>query len=129
MPRSQRLPLDVEAFISDCIQSVEEIEILLLLCSARDRHWTPRQLSAQLRRTEHSVVLRVQSLVASGLVAMEQGKISYVASPAEDDRVRQLAAIYEQRRAAVIDYIFAERPDPMKSFADAFRMRRDDDDS
>lgn len=128
MPRSQRLPRDVEAFITDCIQSVEQIDILLLLSATRDRAWTPGQLSAQLRRSEHSVVLRIHSLIANGLVAMENGKVCYVAPPSEDERVRQLGEIYEQRRAAVIGCIFGERSDPMKTFADAFRVRRDDDD-
>jgi hypothetical protein len=39
--------------------------------------------------------------------------------------VAALAAAYRESRVAVIQLVFARPSDPLRSFADAFRMRRD----
>jgi len=46
----------------------------------------------------------------------------YAASDADDRLVQRLAEVYEERRPAVIDRIFSLR-DPMRSFANAFRLK------
>jgi len=128
MPRFQGLPDDVDALIESCIESVEQVEILLLLRSTRRRAWAIEELSRQLRRTPHSIRLRARSLIDHGLVNLEDGRLRYAAPRRNDDAVSALATLYQQRRAAVIDRIFAERSDPLQSFADAFRLRDPGDD-
>jgi hypothetical protein len=128
MPYAEGVPDDVDALIAACIESVEQVEILLLLRGTRRRTWGIDELSRQLRRTPHSVRLRLRSLIAHGLVALEDGRARYAAASSIDRAVRMLATMYRQRRTALIDRIFTERPDPMRSFADAFRLRDDADD-
>jgi hypothetical protein len=123
MPERKPLPSDVESFISYCIDSVEQVEVLLLLSATRDRQWTIDELSTHLRSSSHAVSLRLASLVAHRLVARVGVSFAYAASPGDDALVQRLAALYAERRTAVIERIFIEPKDPMRSFADAFRLR------
>ena len=116
-------PSDVESFIAYCIDSVEQVDVLLLLASQPGMEWTIDDLSRDLRSSRRSVALRLSSLVGHGLVARDGMSFRYAASPEDDALVKRLANVYEERRTAVIERIFKERPDPMRSFADAFRIR------
>jgi len=122
MRGSRALPSDVESFISYCIDSVEQVDILLLLSATRDRDWTIEELSEHLRSSVRSVGLRLGSLVAHGLVSRNGMSFRYAASPSDDALVQRLASVYTERRSAVINGIFSDRPDPMRSFAEAFRF-------
>ena len=123
MPEARAFPSDVESFIAYCIDSVEQIEILLLLMRSTGKPWTIEQISEQLRSSPRSVGLRLSSLVAHHLVAREGMSFQYAASAEDDALVKRLAVVYEERRTAVIHRIFGEQYDPMRSFADAFRLR------
>ena len=122
MSSSRAFPSDVESFIAYCIDSVEQVEVLLLLSETRDRSWTIEDLSAYLRSSVRSVGLRLGSLVAHGLVRRDGMAFRYAASDADDLLVQRLAQVYQERKTAVIDRIFSLR-DPMRSFADAFRLK------
>ncbi|HTU80889.1 MAG TPA: hypothetical protein VMF61_02105 [Candidatus Acidoferrales bacterium] len=73
----------------------------------------------------HSVHLRLGRLIDSGLVAGEGSSYVYAAPPEADELVRRLAELYADRRTAVIERIFSEPRDPLQSFADAFRLRKE----
>jgi hypothetical protein len=45
-------------------------------------------------------------------------------SPRLRDEVNALAAAYRQNRVAVINLIYNQPPDPVRSFADAFKLRK-----
>jgi hypothetical protein len=45
--------------------------------------------------------------------------------PALAESVRQLALLYGERRVSVIEQIYAKPADPLQSFADAFRIRKE----
>lgn len=128
MSKPHDLPGEIARFIADCIDSVEQIDILLLLRAAPARRWSSDELSRHLRSSVASVNLRLTALVARGLAVQDRGLVRYSARGADDALIARLAAAYSERRPAVIDRIFAERDDPMQSFADAFRLRPENDD-
>ncbi|HEY1729873.1 MAG TPA: helix-turn-helix domain-containing protein [Candidatus Baltobacteraceae bacterium] len=127
MPESQAFPSEIESFIAYCIDSVEQVEVLLLLAHA-ERSWTIAELSEHLRSSRRSVGLRLVSLVAHGLVARDGVSFRYAASSDDDALVKRLGTVYEERRSAVIDRIFSAKRDPLQHFADAFRLREDSTD-
>jgi len=124
---SRAFPSDVETFIAYCIDSVEQVEVLLLLSSTRERGWTMNEISAHLRSSVRSVGLRLGSLVAHGLVRRDGMTFQYAASESDDRLVQRLAQVYAERKSAVIDRIF-NLGDPMRSFANAFRLREQETD-
>ena len=125
MTQQQRLPSEIVSFIASCIDSVEQVEILLMLRAERTRRWTAEELTRGQHSSIGSVHLRLQRLVAAGLVATEGASYVYAASSASDELVRRLADLYADRRTAVIERIFSDRKDPLQPFADAFRLREE----
>ncbi|MGH7736742.1 MAG: hypothetical protein ACREMP_02555 [Candidatus Tyrphobacter sp.] len=107
---------------------MEQIEVLLLLRTDRDRLWTVDEISRELRSSSESIALRLAQLRQHALVTVEQSGVRYGASPDADASVERLAAAYRDRRPAVIAQIFSRRDDSMQSFADAFRLREEDED-
>jgi len=121
------LPEDVERFVADHFDSLERLEILLLLRSHRLRDFAPAEVTAELRLGPASASDQLRELVARGFVAGggEPPKYRYAPDSSEKERVtNELARCYADRRVTVIKQIFSPRSDPVRSFADAFKLRR-----
>jgi hypothetical protein len=133
---SASLTPEVESFVGAHIDSIEQLEILLLLRLDRTRAWTAREIATEMRTTEGSATLRLGGLLGDGLVEMSPSApptYRYRVDAGVDEVVAALAAAYLARRFAVIDAILRQRR-PNKSkirlFAEAFRLKKrsgDDD--
>jgi predicted transcriptional regulator len=122
------IPEDVERFIAEHVHSVEQLEILLLLHRTRARAWSPDEIARELRIDAGSAASRLEDLRARGLVAAN-GSPTYVYAPTSlegDSVVTKLATTYSERRVAVINLIFSKPAANIRSFADAFRLRKGD---
>lgn len=101
--------------------------MLLLLRARTERSWRPAEVSSELKTTPESVAQRLDSLERDGLVGREDDDgFRYAVGPL-DGAVADLASCYSTHRVAVIETIFSvdREPDAVRSFADAFRVRRD----
>ncbi|HEX3465915.1 MAG TPA: hypothetical protein VHS78_17845 [Candidatus Elarobacter sp.] len=104
------------------IDSVELLEVLLLLREDRARAWTAEQLSAELRSSPHSIARRLAHLQRRRLAAVESGSWRYAGAAKDDRLVRRLAELYRERPTTVIDFIFSPPSDTLQSFSDAFKV-------
>ena len=121
------LPDDVDRFIADHVDNLEQLEILLLLRGQRSREFEPREVTAELRLGPESAPERLADMTARGLLAASGDPPRYRYQPdgAETERViGELARCYAERRVSVITRIFSPRSDSVRSFADAFKLRR-----
>lgn len=119
------IPERVAQFIAAHISSVEQLETLLLLRSDPGRPWSSGEVGASLRTLPESIDLRFRDLREHGLVEPD-GEGWRIAAAVDGRLVDELADCWKVRRVAVIALIFAEPgDDPARSFADAFRIRRD----
>ncbi len=129
--RGSELPEDVRRFIVDHIDSVEQLEILLLLHQHRDRAWNAESVARELRISPMSAGDRLEDLRHSELLTRKSGtELEYryaPASPKLDATVGGLITAYAERRVTVINLIFSKPVDKIRTFADAFRLRKDDD--
>lgn len=125
------IPPRVQRFISTHIDSIEKLEVLLLLRTQAEREWTAREVSLELRIAEMSAAARLADLSSRRLVMpLGDGKYRYGPASAEDAQdVTDLAATYSTRRVSVISFIFSKPLEKVRGFADAFRLKRDKDDS
>jgi len=125
------IPPRVQRFIATHIDSIEKLEVLLLLRSRADREWNARDVSQELRITESSATARLEDLTARRLLVKASGSASsYRYSPAssdDDEDVGELQSTYSTRRVSVISFIFSKPLDRVRGFADAFRLKRDKD--
>lgn len=126
---------DVERFVRLHIDSVEQLEILVLLRLHRERAFTAAELAAEMRTSEGSARTRLEALAAHGLLVQATStggadgtSFQYAPTDAElDARVAAVATAYVTRRYAVIDAIFAKPTDKIRLFGEAFRLRKDKD--
>ncbi len=125
------LPEDVRRFILSRIDSVEQLEVLLLMHRAPGAVWTPEAIARELYSTPSSVRGRLESLVRQELVAAEGTPASFhyrPQAPSLVPTIDRLAECYRQRRVAVITLIASKPLENVRAFSDAFRLRRKDQD-
>jgi hypothetical protein len=125
------LPPEVRDLVARQLQSMEDVEVLLLLAS-ESAALTVEQIRERLRLPASGLPMAsIQRLVANGLVAEEAGeagpRFRYAPRrPGFRRAVELLAVAYNQRPVTLVRLVY-HRPSAAQSFADAFRVRKDDD--
>lgn len=125
MPSSLSEPL--LGLLRERLPSLEQIDIVLLLRGARERGWTAPEVAAELRTPPESTAMRLFLLAANGVVAFEGAGVPryrYAADATLEPLFDELAGAYESRRDAVIAVVGGGPPDPLRSFADAFKLKK-----
>ena len=119
----------MRAFVAQHIDSVEQLEVLLLVRDQPARWWTAEEVATELRIAPGSAAQRMEDLRAVGLLAGSASSSRYEPrTPALADEVSTLAQMYQSHRVAIISVIFSRPSERIRSFADAFRIRRGDSD-
>jgi hypothetical protein len=113
-------------FIARHIESVEKLEILLLLVRQPERFWSARDIFQQIQSSPASVEHRLDELHRAGLLEKEAaGSFRFQPVSAESrKRALSLQEAYDNRRIKVIEAIYHPRNDELRKFSDAFRMRK-----
>ena len=119
---------DVLRFIAASFPSVWALEVLLLLRRER-RPWTRDQLVATLRASELVVSKALDALVAAGLASVDEDAAIYLPANHETEAcVERVEKLYRTRPNAVRRTIIFTSTSSATAFANAFRLRRDEDD-
>ena len=124
---AEQLPSTVRQFLARYIQSVEQLEVLLLLQDQPNRSWSPGDVYSVIRSSEASIASRLKAFAKDGFLA-EENDGRYRFAPQNTDlraAVEQTAAAYKTWRIRVVEAIFTPPSDPVQSFADAFKLRKD----
>lgn len=121
---------DVLDFIVKKVESIEQLEVLLLLREHRDRVWTARQVNDVIRSSDQSITHHLNKWTNSGLLSLKDrtsGTYVYLPSSRElDSTVGKLAEFYRDRRVTVIEYIYSKSLRKIHMFSDAFKIKKDD---
>lgn len=123
------LPRHVRRFLADHVGSVGDLELLMLLHGDRERVWSSEELCDVLRCPPNWPTARLQAMAAAGLVVRDETGWRF--HPADDVVERaadDLAHEYRARTRDVVRFIFSAPGGGVTAFADAFRLRRDDED-
>jgi hypothetical protein len=129
MSAPEDLPDDISGFLDRCIDSVEQLRVLLLLHSQPTRVWTISELTAELRSSSPSIEKRLQGLY-TGKVLRQNGnsKGTHVYSPFSEtigSLIDRLALENQVRPYRVIEAIYSGPSKAMQAFADAFKLGGD----
>lgn len=117
---------EIERFIHDNINSVEQLEVLLLIAAAPQRGWNALDVSQKLHRQPESVAMRLADLQKRGFLSVEPEAVyRYACDARQNALVEGLGRAYQVRQDAVIALIFTRPADNLRAFSDAFRIRRD----
>ena len=126
---ANEFPAEIEQFIAQHIESLAQLELLLLLRREPSRGWTCHELSKQLYITPDVCASIVADLERRGFLLRDAANNDLYwyrsAGTATDQLIDQLADLYQQRRVAVITQIYSRPVKNVQTFADAFRLRRE----
>lgn len=117
---------EVTQFLRTYIQSVEQLEVLALLHRDPKREWTVRMVYDVILSNETSLANRLAEFTERGiLVSTPSSTYRYDPKTAELHFAVELTLkTYQTHHVRVIETIFGTGPDPVQSFADAFRIRK-----
>ncbi|HUO93806.1 MAG TPA: hypothetical protein VMU22_12830 [Rhizomicrobium sp.] len=122
---SELVPDDVRNFIIEHIDTVADLEALLLLRKNTKEPWTAQLVSKRLYVDEATATRVLSSLAVKGLC--EKNNDVYRYQPRSDETrhlVDRLAEAYDLYLIPVTNFIH-QKPSRIQHFADAFRIRKD----
>ena len=116
-------------FLQTNVPSVDAAELLLLLLRDPARWWSATEIVGALKPaplSEADVTRTLEAFLARGVIAQGADKrVQYhPASDELDGYVRTLAQAYSERPVTLIRVIYALRDSKIRSFADAFKLRK-----
>ena len=122
------LPQTVRDLIAQHLASVEHVEVLLSLSGEEGEARSSDELALQLQRKRKAITVRLDDLVASGLVARDTSggatKFRFAPrTPVLRKAVEDLAEMYRTKPVSLIKAIYDRPASAVRSFADAFRLR------
>lgn len=117
---------NLERFIRERLPSTEQVEIVLLLRAEPERAWSAPEVSQRLGTPPESTAMRLFLLASNGVVTFDGtgGVPKYRHNPADQALIDELAEVFEARPGAIYDVVGAPTRDPIRSFSDAFKLKK-----
>jgi hypothetical protein len=123
------IPDDVSQFILDHIDSIAQLEALLLLRRDPTEKWSAATLAQRLYTSEKQTLDALERLCAAGLAvaAGESVLYSYQPNTAElRNLVDRTAEVYSKHLVPITNLIHSKPKTRVQEFADAFKIRKDE---
>lgn len=125
-PTEEALPREIRSFLDRHIDSITPLEILLLLHRTGEP-WEAARVADELKTSLEHATAALEALASARLVT-SRGEVFVIA---DDSKLRRLlddlASLYGTHRVSIITRIFSKPTDSIRSFSDAFRLRRGED--
>ncbi len=122
---SDPVPDDVRDLILRHIDSVAQLEALLLLRAHSADSWVAGSIAKRLYAPEADIVRALARLCSDGFLIREQETYRYECSAEKRQRVDRLAEAYSRHLIPVTNLIHA-KPRNIRQFSDAFKFRTDE---
>lgn len=121
----QYVPDVIREFIIKRIDSIAQIEALLLIRSSSQMEWSAAQIAARLYISEAEAADALDRLCAVDVLLCSDGKYRIDGIPPQHAAlIDQLLAVYTHHLIPVTDIVHSKSR-RIGSFADAFRFRKD----
>jgi hypothetical protein len=119
------IPAEVHQFLIRHIDSVAQLEALLLLQARPGERWSTARMAERIYTPESVTAELLARLAGDGFLAYADDVYWYdCRDPAASATVDQLATTYKQHLIPITNVIHA-KPRRIREFADAFRFRKD----
>ena len=123
------IPEDVRQFIVDKIDSVAELEGLLLLRGNPETEWDNEALARRLYTNPQQTEAVLERLDRLGFLAVKPGERAAYryqpTSPALAQTADRVAEIYSKYLVPVTNLIHSKPQSKVQQFADAFKLRKE----
>jgi hypothetical protein len=121
------IPDEARRLIAGYIRTVEQLEILLLLKGSPQKEFSVLDVFRVIQSSQNSVATSLGIFTNAGFLIEESGG-TYRYEPRNkdvDQAIDALAKAYQERRVTVIEAIYHQASDPVRNFADAFKLRKE----
>lgn len=119
---------DLRDFIVNEVSSIAQLELLLLLHQDARKDWSAEDAARALYTAADATAALLEGFKNRGLAVIADNapaRYRFAArSPEQEQLIRDLAELYKTRRVTVINLIYAGPEHKLRSFADAFRLRK-----
>lgn len=125
----EKLAPEVRDFLNTYIDSVANLEALLLFKRNPDREWSAKTLSDELRTNVLWSSKQIAWLYSKSFISFGSKEDFYKYSaenPEMDEVIQKVSDSYARTRLTMISFI-CDRLVRVQQFAEAFRIRKDDD--
>jgi hypothetical protein len=125
------IPEDVKQFILQNIDSIAQLECLLLLRGNPHVEWSVSTIARKLYVSEQVALDVLANLSAQALVSVKDAPAAYAYQPQDsgmDSMIGRLAELYSRYLIPVTHLIHSQHKNKIQQFADAFRIRKDPSD-
>lgn len=115
-------------FIADNIDTVPQLEALLLLCENKDRGWTLHQIAARIYVSEEAAREILRTLQQRSLICMDGAATVYRSAPATGSSaglLDEVAEAYRRNIVPIATFIHSKAPASVREFARAFDFKKD----
>jgi hypothetical protein len=122
------IPASVLQFIAQNIDSVPQLEGLLLLWENQSRAWSDDEIAARLyvsRSEAASILLALQRRQLTALDADPPPKYRYNPGWDTTGLMHQVAVAYRRHLVPVATFIHSRAPSAVREFARAFDLKKD----
>jgi hypothetical protein len=123
------IPHIVLQFIAEKIDTVPQLEALLLIWESRDRAWSEDEMAARIYQTREAAARILQALQRRQLLRVESGsplRYRYDSSwDAASEVMPQVAAAYRRHLVHVATLIHRGASSAVREFARAFDLKKD----
>ena len=118
------IPAELREFIANSIDSVGQLEALLLVRNNADQGWDAPQLARRLYVSETEAAAILDHLVEQGFVTEQNALYRYDRAGQQVAVIDEMAEVYT-RQLIPITQLIHEKPRQIRAFADAFKIKRD----
>ncbi|MEX2309344.1 MAG: hypothetical protein WD738_17215 [Pirellulales bacterium] len=121
-------PPGLKQFIENHIESVPQLESLLLLRNDPQRKWSAADVAKALYIPEDVASSLLTEFVRRGFATIVPPAARYeyrIRDSEADMLIDTLASVYRERRVAVISLIYSKPLNKVQTFADAFRFGKE----
>ena len=119
------IPADIREFIVNCIDSIAQLEALLLLQREPNAGWSSGEIAGRLYIKEADALEVLERLRGEELVSKSDDTYRFDPKPEERrEIVARLADLYARHLIPVTDLVHT-KPPRIRAFADAFKLRKD----
>jgi predicted transcriptional regulator len=123
---SPQIPDNVLQFIAERIDSVPQLEALLLLWENSQRPWTEDELAARIYVSRAVAAQILQSLQRQNLVTSESARYQYNPQwDATGQVMEEVATSYRRHLVQLATFIHSRASTAVREFARAFDLKKD----
>ena len=117
---------DARALIQRHLATMDHVELLTVLRAQRETSFSSSQLAEKVKKPEKVIEPCLRALVAGALVSqLSDGTYRYSAQEETDHTAESVIKLYNERPVTLVRMLY-ERPTAVNTFADAFKLRKDE---